>query len=800
MSGILEDIRSAFRGAARAPGTTALAVLALAVAMGASAAVFAAVNAALLRPLPYARASELVQVYETFPPGPTRGSVSLPNLREWERETTAFQGMAAYGVRARNLQRGDSAEQIPAAHVSANLFSLLGVAPLRGRTLVPDEDRQGHARVVILSERLWRGQFGADEAVIGQSVLIDTEPHTVVGVLPASFRFPMRAPSPDMWVSLQPTAQQTESRGYHWLSVVGRLRPGVSLESAQQELKLVAQRQAALHKGQEGRSVDLVSMREEVSGNVKGPMLLMLAAVLLVLLIACANVANLMLARASDRGRDVAVRVALGAGRGRLVRLFLVESLLLGATATALGLAFASVGVDALTTLIGDGLPGVTRLSFDGRVFAFCAMLCLATSVAFGLAPAAFALRVSPASVFKQASGRTTTGSHRWLRNGLVVGEVALTVVLLVGAGLLTRTFLSLRQVSAGFRADDILTGQVTLPRKKYDADEAARRFFQPALREVTSVPGVRRAAWTSALPMRSWGINGDFSVITQAVRPSESPLAHFSTVSPEYFQTLGIPLLSGRPFTEQDGPTSEPVAIINQELQRRYFGQSNPIGQKIVVNPSPLTIVGVVADIRQAGLATKPDPQIYRPYVQGPAGTDMSLVVDASVPPERLAGAIRGAVRVVDPGQSVAKVMPMGEVIAQSMGDRVTYLVLLATFALIAMLLAIIGVSSVMLYVVTMRTREIGIQSALGASPGRIRLSVIWEALRLGLLGVSVGLAVAVGGSQLLRTLVFGVEPIDALTYSAVSLVMLLTVVLSSYLPAWRATRVSPLLAMRYE
>jgi putative ABC transport system permease protein len=799
-----QDLRYAFRTLAKSPGFTIVAILALILGIGANTAMFTIVNGVLLRPMPYRDASKLVRVYETYLPSGV-GSVSTPDFRDWREQSQAFDGIAAYHTVSRNLQNTADPERIPAVEATANLFEVLGSRPLHGRTFLPDEDQPGKAPVAVISERLWKRRFASDPKLVGKTIVLDAQQYTVAGIMPREFEFPLDARA-NVWIPAHLDKPVDQNRGSHFLDSLGRLKSGIELAVAQQQMDGIGRSLAAQYPNSNGgRSVKLTPLEESIVGKARPTLLLLMGAVGFVLLIACANVANLLLARAAARKKELAVRVALGAGRVRLVRLFLTESILLAFAGGAGGLLVALWGSDALVALSGDQLPRLTSVPFDYRVFGFLALVCLLTGILFGAAPALAASRTNLLDGL-QESGRTSSGrGQRMFRSVVVVGEIALALMLTIGASLLMKTFLSVAGINSGFVAENVLTLQVSLPRERYPMGTGASRFYLPIRDRVLSIPGVRAAGWTLALPLQKWGINGDFGI---EGRPSDkagkAPQAEFRLISPGYFNALGIPILHGRDFSELDGQQSHRAAIVNEALARRYYPGEDPIGKRVQTwTPDWAVIVAVVGDVKQSKLNNKTLPEIYVPIPQVDVSgyaLPMSLAVrSVQVRPETLTSAIRAAVREVDPDQPIYNVKTMQRVVADSVSDRRLYVVLFGVFAAIAVTLAAAGIYGVMSYLVTQRTQEIGIRLALGAQQSAIARLVVAQGLWMALLGVALGMAGSLAVNRLLTSLLYGVKATDPLILIGVCCFLVMVALAASYMPARRAMQLDPIETLKY-
>jgi putative ABC transport system permease protein len=808
MGTLLQDLRYAGRTLRKAPGFTALVVLTLALGIGANTAIFSVVHALLLRPLPFSEPDRLVRLYQTFrtPSGEGTGSVSMPTFQDWREQTRTFEGLAAYLGGDVNLQGVDTPERIAAVSATANLFEVLSSQAQLGRTFVQGDDEPGAPPVVVLADGLWRQRFGADPRVIGETIVLDGAVHTIVGVMPPDFRFPAGVGRAQLWRALQPPPAAIENRSANWLQVIGRLRAGTSLEAAQSEMSEIARRIEQQHPDvQEGRGALLRPMREVIVGDVRPTLLVLLGAAGFVLLIACANAANLLLARSTARRREIAVRTALGATRARVVRQFLAEALLLALAGGAVGLLLAWQTVGGAVRLAGESLPRASEIGFDAGVFAFLLLITVGTGLVFGLVPA---LRSTGARLHDElkeggvkASGGRAAGR---LRGTLVVAQIALSLVLLVGAGLLMRTMLRLLQTETGMRTENVLTMQVSIPSERFLEGGVVQRFHAPVREQVATLAGVRAAGWATHLPLREWGMNTWFGIegLPQTATAAERPFAEVRLVSPGYFSTLGIPVLVGRDFDEQGGEHPAGV-MINRALAERYLPGEDPIGRHILWSDHELPIIGIVADVRQAELTREPMAELYLPYdyfARFFGVPTYTLVVGTHVPPETLAGPVREVIRSVDPQQPVYNLQTMEQVVAGSIADRRLYLWLLGGFAAIALVLAAAGIYGVISYSVTQRTREIGIRLALGAGTQAVLRLVVTHGALLALFGLAIGVPAAFVLTRLLQGLLHGVSPTDPLTFAAVGLLLAAVALLASYLPARRATRVDPMIALRSE
>jgi putative ABC transport system permease protein len=795
---LFKDLGYGFRMMRRRPGFTAVAVLTLALGIGANSAIFSVVNAVLLRPLPFPEPERLVSVYEALPQGGT-GSVSVPNLTDWRAQSDVFTGIAAYQYGDFNLQEQQPVRAV-GVYVSPNFFDVLGATPEAGRAFLEGEDTDGRQRVVVLSDKLWRRAYGADAGLVGQDILLGGEKYTAVGVMPPSVQFP--SPSAELWVPLVFSDSQRAARGQHAFNTVARLKPGVSLEQAQEQMSTIGRILEQQYPAQQqGRGVTLSLVQEEAVQFVRPALLILLGAVGFVLLIACTNVANLLLARAASRRKEVAIRSALGAGRWRLVRQFLTESVLLSLVGGAAGLVVASWAVRALSTLAASYLSRAGEVSLDWRVVAFTTALSVITGVAAGLAPALHVSRADVQETLKESGNAGSSARGNWMRSGLAVAEVASALVLLVGAGLLVKSFLRLQQVETGVRPENVLTMRVSLPAARYDTAQKSGLFYRDVLERVSAQPGVEAAGVINMLPLQRYGSNGEIQVEGHnPLPPGRVPLTEYRLASAGYFKALGIPLLSGRLFEAGDERDTARNVVVSQTLVRTFFLEGDAVGKRVKAGGNDwLTIVGVVGDVRQSGLTQPSRPELFFPYTAY-RGDGMTLVVKGASDPNDLTAAVRKEVQAVDPNQPVYNVRTMQEVIDLSISNSRLNMTLLSVFAGLATLLAVVGIYSVMSYLVTQHTREIGIRMALGARPANILRLVIGQGLLLTLAGVGVGALAAFGLTRLMASLLYGVAGTDPATYALVSALLLLVALAACYVPARRATKVDPLVALRYE
>jgi putative ABC transport system permease protein len=796
-----QDLRYGARLLGRSPAFSLVAVLTLALGIGANTAIFTVVNAVLLRPLPFPEPGQLVRVWESK--GDSNRNVVNPlNFADWRDRAHSFQQMAAISNWTFNITGGGNPVAVNGLRVSPEFFSILRVEPALGRSFVREEETPGGDTSVILSDSLWRTYFGADRGIIGRKITLDGAPMTVAGVLPPGFHFPRQKAG--LYVPL--AIDRHESRqGGRYLTTIARLKPGVSLARAQQEMSAIAKRLSGeFPQMNKDWSATVVPFLEDVTENVRLPLLVLLAAVGLVLLIACANVANLLLMRANGRQREIALRAALGAGRRRILQQLLSESLLLALAGWAAGLA---VGYGSLRGLLGVipesvALPRMESIHLDAGVFLFALGISLVTAILFGLTPAIQASRPQLQSALQQGSQRTGVGGSRVFRRAFVVAEIALALLLLVGAGLLLRSFARLTAVNPGFSGDRLLTLSMSTSPATYFDNQKRSRYLERVLDEVRRVPGVAAAGTIHFLPLTGATSGSCFASAPGPDPDASSPSADFLIVSPGYFPAMGTPMLNGRDFGDRDRFGTPSVLIVNHAFAARYLAGENPIGKKLNVCwtvPNPVEIVGVVADARQTELKVAPEPTIFLANAQAPMYF-ARLVVRTHNDPRQLAHAVEAAIHRVDPEQAISDVQTMDEVFSDSVARPRFQLALLVIFAGIAVLLATIGVYGVVSYSVSQRTQEIGIRVALGACASDVSRLVLREGLLLGGLGVAVGLAAAVVSTRVLRSLLFEVTPTDPLTLGAVAGLLLAVAIAATLLPARRATRVDPMVALHYE
>ena len=788
----------------KAPAFTALVVLILGLGIGVNTAIFSIVYAVTLKPLPFTEPSRLVAIHGGRA---TNSDVSLayPDFVDFREQATSIQQMGGYTSGGVTLTGNGNPDALDASFVTPDFFHVLGVKPLTGRLFEPNDNVKGAAPVAILSEAVWRRRFNADPGVIGRGITIDRTGFTIVGVMAQDFEFPYQADRAEIWLPMiaDPfVASLMDGRGASFLYGIGRLKPGATVGQAESELDAIAARLALQYPtSNAGRTIAAVPLHDDIVRDYRHGLALLLGAVGVVLLIACANVANLLLARGAARQKEIAIRMALGAGRGRLIRQLLVESVAFSIAAGGVGIILALWGVAALVAATPLDIPRLQSARVDTMVLAFATLVSMATGIIFGVAPALQLSRPDHGEALNEA-GRGSSGS-RAARTGraLVVAEIALSLVLLTGAGLLVRSFLELQRVEPGFVPQRAVTMQLLLPGSRYPDEAAQIRFFREVHDRMAAAPGVQSAAVSTTLPMSGSSLGAGFTVDDHPVaNPADRPTAAGFAISPDYFATMGIQLVRGRAFTARDDENGPPVAIINETMARRFWPGEDPVGRRLTsYSGVSREIVGIVRDVKNRDLAENAGPQLYTPYVQRP-WPFLAVVARTTGDPVGLSATLRQAVGSVDPDLAAADVRTIDDYLAQSVATPRFNATLIAGFAVLALFLAGCGLYGVMSYAVVQRSREIGIRMALGAQPGDVRGMVVSQAMKMGLAGLMVGLAGAFAATRLLGNLLFGVGPSDPATFATVCGLLLSVVLVAAYVPARRATRVDPMVALRAE
>jgi putative ABC transport system permease protein len=821
MTSLWQDVRYAARMLLKTPGISIVVVITLALGIGANSAIFSVVYAVLLRPLPYPESDRLVFLNEKSAVMDEM-SISYPNFLDWRSMTQTFEKIGVCNRGSYNLTGAGEAERIVTGQCSADLFAALRVNPLLGRVYTNDEDKPGGTPVVVLSYPLWQRRFGGQTSILNQSLTFNGKSYQVIGVMPESYVYPARA---EMWVPVGQLSDQPSwsERGNHpGLYGVGRLRPGVTFEQAQADMNTIgANLEKQYPDSNSGTQPRLRPMLEVFVGDVRRGLWVIFGAVAFVLLIACANIANLLLARATARKKEMAVRTAVGASRWRLARQLLTESILLSLIGGGIGLALARWGVDLILYMSPTAIPRAREIGLDWTVLAFTAGISVLTGLIFGLLPAIQAGDVDVHETLKE-SGRGTSSRH-WLRSSLVVGEVATTLVLLIAAGLMIRSFYLLQKVNPGFSHEQLTTFSISLPEKKYKSVESSAGFYNRLLENIRALPGVESVAAASGLPLGNNGWQMGFRIDGRPEpKPEEIPLMETCLVTPDYFKAMNIPVLRGRVFTDSDNRShlagqdlsklnedetfikGANKVVIDEEFAKRYWPNEDPIGKRLVFGsreqPRKLEIIGVVGRVKMESLNKNSDyVQGYYAFPQLPAN-DMTVIIKGASEPNQLIGSVRAAIKQIDPDQPIFSIRTMDEIRGESVQNERLNLTLLSLFAGIALVLAIVGIYGVMSYSVTQRTHEIGIRMAVGARPRDVFTMIIGHGMKLALIGVGIGLVAAFALTRLMASMLFGVAPTDATTYGAIAALLIGVSLLACYLPGRRATKVEPTISLRYE
>jgi putative ABC transport system permease protein len=846
MRTLWQDLRFGMRMLLKNHGFTSIAVVTLALGIGANTAIFSVVDAVLLRPLPYPEADRLVYLWSTLKSqGILNSGSSMPDYREWRDQNHTLEGLAGFFYADFNLsETGTDPERVVGASITYNLFHVLKVSPMLGRLFTPEENQFGRHRVVLLSNGLWRRSFGEDRTVVGREIKIGSESFTIAGVMPQWMPFFDNTRQVELWTPIAfAPGDANDTRGNHFVDLVGRLKPGFTIEQAQADASAIARRMAEQHFENKGIGASIAPVQEQLTGSSRNALYVLLGAVSFVLLVACVNVANLMLARAAAREREIAIRASLGASRMRIVRQMMVECLPLGLMGGILGVLLALWVIDLLRGVMPASLPRYNEIGVNSRVLLFTLALALFTVFLFGLLPALQTVKADVRAALSQGGrGGIRQGL---LRRLLVVAEVALALVLLAGAGLMVRSFVKLRQLDLGFTGRNVLTMRVPLPDAKYpfpsDNNDlktpAGLSFFEQLLARIKALPGVKAVAAGTLLPIGAGSSPGKYFTIAGRPAPSidRVPIVNFALISDDYFRTLGISLRRGRSFTDQDKENSQPVAIINEQLARRFFPNEDPLGKTIWMGvpeellppdarsmlrgliqqhrpagaPAPenlfvhRVVIGVAADVKGGSLNQPSYPIVYAPLQQHACedwNNSMMLAVQADGAPESLAGAIREQVRALDKDQPVTGVRTLDQLVNRSLAEARFNFFLLSLFSIVGLTLAAIGIYGMISYAVAQRTHEIGIRLALGAQPGNVLLLVVRQGMELAVAGVALGVASAWALTRWMATMLFEVRPTDPLTFASIALLMLGVALMACYIPARRAAKVDPMVALKYE
>ncbi len=799
------DVRFGVRALVHSPVFSVVTVLSLALGIGANTAIFSVVNGLLLRPLPYPESARIVDVWHTPPqqsfPGLDRFSVSPANYLDWKAQSSSFEQMAIYLYSGFSLSTSNDPLPLIGAAVSSDFFSVLRTNALQGRTFTPDEERPGRNQVAVIGHGLWQRAFGANPNIIGQTLTINSRSFSVVGIMPAGFEFPREA---ELWVPLAWDDKERQIRSSHDYLVIARLKQNVSPEQAQAEMSTISSRlEQQYPEENKGWGAVVIPLREDLVGDIRLALLVLFCAVGFVLLIACANVANLMLARGANRQREIAVRIALGAGRARLIRQLLTESVLLAVSGGVLGLLLAVWGSKMVVRL--GSLPNSGDIGIDTWALGFTLLVSFAAGIIIGIVPALQFTRTSISETLKQGSGRTGGSPiKQHTRKALVISEVALSLVLLIGAGLMIRSFWKLQNVDPGFDTSNALTMSVVLTPIRYSEPHQRLAFVERAIEQIRAVPGVVSVGTTTKIPLAGGGSTQPFSIEGRpAPAIAEQPMAQTRYISPDYFRAIGIPLRQGRFFSDQDRDNSVPVIIISEAMARRFWPGENPIGKRLTpsfhLEQGAREIVGVVGDVKTSGLEVDASAMMYLPYKQA-ALPFISFVVRTASNPESLVQPVSKAIYSIDKEQALTNIQTLEQVLTESLSGRRFNMTLLLSFAGVALVLAVVGVYGVMNYTVTLRRRELGIRMALGAGRMDVLRLVLGQGLTLTLIGVAAGLISAYALTRLMASLLYGVTATDYVTFVSVSAVLIAVGVAASYVPARRATKVNPTIALRSE
>jgi putative ABC transport system permease protein len=816
MDTVLQDIRYGIRTLLKSPGFTIVALITIALGVGANTAIFSVVNSVLVHPLPYEAPDKLVKIHGyKVTTGNNHSWISGPDFIDYQSQNQSFETLSAYRTDFFNVTSGNEPEQVGGAYTSSSFFAMLGANAALGRTFLPEEDLPGANRVAVLSHGLWQRRFGGDKSILERSITIDNAKYVVVGIMPPEFRSvelkdqiwiplildgsdPERLPSPL-------TVKDIRNRKIRFITGYGRLKAGVTLDQARRDMHAIGEHLAEQYQATNKEwSTNTISLHEDVVGDIRPALLVLLGTVGFVLLIACANIANLLFARATGRRKEIAVRMALGAGRKRIVRQLLTESLLLSAAGGFLGFFLAYWGVDLLLAISSDNLPRKQDIHVDAMMFVFTALVSALTGLIFGIGPALQASKTALADSLKEGSKGSVAGfGGRGIRSILVISEVAFSLILLIGAALMIKSFLHLREINTGFRSENLLSMYVLPAQSQYPEGYQQIAYHKSVVSRVETLPGVESAATALYVPLSGSSPQFRFTIDGQPpLPPEEVQSASLNIVSPGYFKTMGIAMLDGRDFSERDAGGTPNVVIINETMARRFWPGENPIGKRLTTlfgEPASNEIVGVVKDIKHTKLTAESGPEVYLPFLQRPL-PGMGLVVRTNVEPTSLVPAIRREIQVVDPDLPVSDVRSMGQIIGDMLSQPRFNASLLGIFAGLALVLATVGIYGVMAYSVSQRKREIGIRMALGAQQKDVLRLVVWQAMTLALIGVTLGLVVAYILTRVMTSLLYGVSATDPLVFAGIALLLILVELVASYFPARNATKVDPVLALRYE
>lgn len=811
METLLQDLRFGVRTLTKSPGFAVVALLTLALGIGANSAIFSVINAILLRPLAYKNPDQLVLINHNYQKINLKASVSAFGFAHYRDNAKSFESLTAITGWAANLTGEGEPERLTGQTVSANFFELLGANAAMGRTFAVGEDSEGKNRVVVLSHGFWQRRFGGDQNILNKTLSLNGENYTVVGVMPPSFQYGREIGMVvDLWAPIVFTPQQLSSNSItnEFLSVLGRLRAGVSQQQAQSEMHNIASnlRQQYMQ-GADATNWDLLltSFRQQVVGDISTMLWIVMLVVGFVLLIACANVANLLLARAAARQKEIAVRTALGARRWRIIRQLLTESVLLSVVGGAFGLLIGYWGVKALVALNEDRIPRAHEISLDWKVLLFTFGVSIVTGVLFGIVPAIQTTKADLHETLKEGGRSAAATTKQWIRSSLVVVEIALALAVLVGAGLLVKSFLHVQQINPGFNPEGMLTMHLSLPMTKYSEAPQRDNFYKQVINDVRALPGVQSVGAVSVLPLSGQGSSGSFRIEGRDVPPGQSsPHGARWAATPDYFKTMGIPLIRGRYFEERDTAEALPVTIIDQALAQKYWPNEDPLGKRIVFegtrdNPLWREIVGIVGHVKHTDLEGESRAQYYVPHQQRPQ-PNMALVIRTPNDPNALAGSVRGVIKSADSDLPVFRVRTMDQFVADSMTQRKFALLLICVFACLALLLSAIGLYGVMAYSVTQRTHELGLRMALGAQASDVLKLVVKQGMLLAVVGLAIGVVGAIFLSRLMKTMLFNVSATDPLVFVGIALILATVALLACFVPARRATKVDPMVALRYE